>query len=393
MLPFKYFILDTRGLACLKRIKVVLLLITCTILISALFYVLVLSHEENKDTNMYSKTSRNQTCCEEGFFYKGNDQLIHFLSAITKEDMIFCLNPVCEHEMASSKNQDPDCMAAGCYPLYQILYHNKDIYLFVMHDINKEEICRLNIESGTKETIAELPFEPMIHTAVFDDDYLYCIAKIYAYVTEEGSSDLRPTLELVALNLKDGSYKILNDFELDSTIYDLDVCDGKMFVSSRNFGVYYIDLETLEYDVLVSKDSYMEYAYSGMCDSESFYYTNSYTDDVGIYNAVTGEKQIIFNLQIKEGYDAALVRAGNGKMMWSIYETTTKQGKYYLYDFNNNMSYESVELKSDDYSIREYDPYKSIIVTSKIVENEVLEVFSVYRENEFFDFGTGTEVN
>ncbi len=362
----------------MKRIGMLLVLCTC------ILSLLSCKDKENtEDANRYSKVQRNKACCEDGLFYQGDDSLIHFVSAETKEDMIFCFNPVCEHEPASEANKDPECMAAGCYPISFISYHDGNIYLFVDESIDKHTIYRMDINSGIREFVAELPFNTKARVVVFNNDCVYYIAR--TYIPIEGTWNSEVYLDLIEVNLDDGSYRMLTDMKGVSdfsNFSDFNVCDNKMFVvlsfSDNIRKLCYMDLDTLEFIIDTEGDDFLNQRYIGVYDSESYYYTNE--NEVGIHNITTGENQILLKPQLEEGTRIVSILAGSNKVYYKVNKNTAEGYEYFLYNIDDNKTWNLTE-KLGNYIVDSYDPYKEMFILRLDNEDGTTD-YSVMRVSE-----------
>jgi len=153
---------------------------------------------------------------EDGIFYKNSDDhLVHFVSADTHEDIVFCANPVCKHEAASESNPDPECRAALFEEKAYIAYYEGCIYYFVNNGIFEHKLYKMDLSSGVRELIGEYPYKYSPLWYVFYEDCLYYNARIMEVEGATSSdNDVNATIpSFIRLRNQDdnnGSFEILD---------------------------------------------------------------------------------------------------------------------------------------------------------------------------------------
>jgi len=371
----------------MKKLRIILCL--GAVLLLGMCVIFLLNGNEKNDMVEYSKSSHSKTCSEEGYFYIGDDMLIHFVSAITKEDMIFCFNPVCEHDAYS---KDSECVAA-CGNLYTFIhYHDKSIYVFNRVDMETHKVYRLDINNGTKELIATLPFSIQGNHIIINEGYAYYQAMVF--VTDDRSQPEYIYYDLVELNIADGSYRMLFNLKESSIFRNFDVCDRKMFAlksqGDTEAALYHLDLDTLETTVISKQDElYNECHYIGMCDGTNYYYRNNVSGEIGIREMLTDNYKVLYKCSAGEEIGDSAV--GGDKCYYSINAIDGKS-KFFLYDDSENKTFEFT-AKIDSYKVNKYCPYMEMFVLEPednttngnyfvVSESELKGEFNILKETE-----------
>lgn len=387
----------------MKKLKV--FLCVCTVLILAVIGILIFSNRENNNIGKYSKSSSSNTCSEEGYFYIGDDMLIHFVSAVTNEDMIFCFDPVCKHDAVS---EDSECIAACGNQRAFIHYHDKSIYVFNRVDLEEHKVYRIDINSGTKEPVATLPFNIQGNQIIFDGDYAYYQAMVF--VLDEDGQEEYTYYDLIELNITDGSYRLLLDLKENVIFRAFDVCDRKMFAmkleGDTEAALYYVDLDTLDARVVATQNElYNGDSYIGMYDGESYYYCNSNSHEVGIRNVITDECRVLY--EYGESEEMRGLSAGRNKLYCKTVSTDGKS-KFFLYDVNDDDKYDFTD-RMGSYDVKLYSPYMEMFVLepegnsdkgnyivvkeSELKDNFVLSTEKTSQETQVAENNTGDDTD
>ncbi len=314
---------------------------------------------DNEDTHTEKiryKASQHYmyTVTEEGLFSK-EDDLIHFISSETHEDIIFCANPVCEHEPASSTNPDPECRAALFEGRTYILYYEEYIYYIVQNGFEDHQLYRMNVSSGVRERIGTYPYGKTAVGYAIYEDCMYYNAMIYE--KPMFGSALISYAVMLEINLKDGSYRIIREREEESNYVAsrFDVRDNTMFaVIDDEEGDYLakINLETLEETVLIKPEDMSNKFYEGIYDGDSYYYSTS--DEMGICNTVTGEDTVLIKLKEEEQFWGAWM--SNRGILYRVGKDD--EMSYYFYDVNTKNTWDITDRQKElNINIRDYDGY------------------------------------
>lgn len=324
------------------------------------------------DDNKYTKSSFDRTFTEDGIFLF-EDKMIYYMSADTGEKTIFCFDPVCTHEPASYENPDPECMAAGEYNKTGIVYHEGYIYL-VVRETYEHSIYRMDINSGVRELVVEIPYSVEYYDAMFYGEYMY-----YTYMVNSKEDDedigLVKSRGLMEVNLKDGSYRIVisADGRENVSVSQYDICDRTLFYVERNGddrALYGLNLDTLESKLLVSPEEYKYNNYNGIYDAEKFYYFDPETEDIGLYNIGTGERQVLIKPELGDNRHVSTVVGSKGKIFYKTWEGENGTEEYFLYDIAKDKLLDITE-KCREFGVYSYNPYKSMFLCYELGEDGV----------------------
>ncbi len=324
--------------------------------------------EDDKETLVYASDNHFEyAASEEGLFY-ADDGLIHFVSAETHEDIIFCFDPVCEHERATASNPDPTCHAALFDGRTKIAYYDGYIYYWTVDDAFNHSLYRMDINAGTRKKLGSYPYNFNALGYVFYDDYVYYNAKIMQETYTGGG--LKSRAVLLEVKLADGSSRVIVEREDESNyaVSQMDRRDNMLLaVMDDEAGDYLarIDLETLEKTVVVDANSMKEqhYYYRGIYDSESYYYST--ISEIGICNLTTGKKTVIAEAG-KEKF-IALSMASNQGVMYSIWDEGNES--CYFYDVAGKQRWDITD-KYKELGIWAYNGYMDKFITQVIEETD-----------------------
>ena len=336
----------------------------------------------------YGNININYTVTPDGLF-SIKDDLLHFMSEETGEDIIFCFDPACEHEPASAENPDPECPAALFLATRtKIAYHNGYIYYFVDKEAFSFELYRMNINGSAREFIGEIPYGFPNLEYVFYGEHLYCNAKIME--EPEVGHALISYGVLLEIDLGTGDYRVLLERDDDSNYAakELDVSGNTLFAkvaTEDSDALIKINLETLAQTVLIEKLSYTEKMYKGAYDDDCYYYCS--TSEIGISNSVSGE-------------DSVLITPGENNIFTSfffsnrgiIYSVNTANRdsieKTYFYDVITKETIDITEKTEAIGGIFEYNGYLNKIVRSiKSEPNEKGQISVIgYESMDMADF-------
>lgn len=300
---------------------------------------------------------------EEGVFYV-DDGLIHFVSADTHEDMIFCFDPVCEHERVTSDNPDPTCHAALFDGRTKIAYYNGCIYYWTMEDVFNHSLYKMDINEGTRKKVGSYPYSFNAVGYVFYEDYVYYNAKIMQESDTGGG--LKSRAVLLEVKLTDGSSRVIVEREDESNyaVSQMDRRDNMLLaVMDDESGDYlaWINLETLEQTVVIDADSMKEqrHRYSGIYDSENYYYSTG--SEIGICNLVTGKKTVI--AEAGEGNFMLVSIGSNRGVLYGIWDEGNES--YYFYDVEGKQRWDMTD-KYKELGICAYNGYMDKFITQVI---------------------------
>lgn len=344
--------------------------------LSAILMLLVLgtvscnrNSDSQEDENVRYAQSRHYmySISEEGVF-NVMDGLIHFVAEETHEDIIFCADPMCEHEPASSDNPDPVCSAALPELSNHIAYYDGYIYYWVRVDFFNTKIYRIDISSGVREFVAEYPYNFSSLGYAFYEDFLYCNAKIMK--EPENDSVLLSYGLLLEVDLKNGGHRvIISADESEESNYaatKFDVCGSTMFALVSDKEEKYlakINLDTLEETVLIEPENIRERFYCGIYDSDSYYYGTLH--EIGICNTATGADKVLVSV----GEDAMIftIIASNRGIFYSVYEQDVET--FYFYDVNMGETWD-ISKQVEKFNINGYDGYMNKFSLSILEEND-----------------------
>ncbi|MBO5228986.1 MAG: hypothetical protein J6B39_08340 [Lachnospiraceae bacterium] len=322
---------------------------------------------EAADFSRYTKSKRNNAYTEEGLFCF-TDGLIHFISAETGMDTIFCFDPLCLHLPASASNQEPECMAAGYNNGTYMAYHEENIYFFVRESF-EHQVYKMDINSGARTLVAELPFSCSITDVVFNGDYVYYTAAMNTLKNDSINGMfgmIEGYNELIELNLKSGEYRVLTTCgeENGGGFADCDVCGGNMFYvlyESEGRAVYSMSLDTLEPKLEVSPEDFVDKKYyCGIYNSENFFYFSK-EGDIGIQNIVTDECKVVHKVELGEEIYLSTVDAGNGKVYYRTCHGSTEEYEYYLYDMEEKKLWNLTDkCRENRLNLTAYFPYEAM---------------------------------
>ncbi len=327
--------------------KVICLSIVLGLMIIVCGIVFFVNNKDSTNSIKYSRSRNEVTCSEDGLFYvREDDRLIHFVSAITGEDMVFCFNPSCKHVVA----EDAECIAS-CNSGKNILhYNNKYLYLFESCAMNESKIYRIDIAGGTKEVIAELPFVTKSGTIMSVDDYVYYQVIIYD-MSDPNNSSPDYSLEMAEVNLTDGSYRLFSVTEDKGLVRKFDICDGRMFAGVGK-EMYCVELDSLTSALIEDDENSKMFSY--FRDSESYYYHDGVAYEVGICRPEKDEKTVLFE------YDAGVLTGFWPTDDRIYYKIAKSDERYYMYDMSEKKIYDFTELLGG-YEVSDYNPYMDIL--------------------------------
>ncbi|MBE5947523.1 MAG: hypothetical protein E7261_00695 [Lachnospiraceae bacterium] len=345
----------------LRTVAKIFMLVTLTLLVTAC------GKEADNDYKIIDKVNHSRSllymsCTEEGLFYMANDQLLHYVTVSTGEDMIYCFDPICKHEPVSSDNPDSSCMAAGYVDKTRIAYHNSFVYFFVS-DLFKHKIYKMDISSGVRELVTELPFDCEINCIVFEEDYVYYTAVIRE--EEEDGINLKRTYDMVEVNLKDGKYRMITKLgeKIGCNNFLFDVFEQTLFVRTSGnyeYHFYVIDLESLDIKYELNNEEYKQRSFHGVYDCESYYYAANDGKEFGIYNITTGATNVLWEKGL-ERESLSICYGAGGKMYYSLYNSETKTIKDFLYDEANDTTWDLTQ-KCEELGIFFYDVYRGMFI-------------------------------
>ncbi len=339
------------------------LLLAC-IIVLLVFSVVSCKKEETENTPCsQGNLSVNCILSDSGIF-SIKDELIHFRSEETHEDIIFCFDPACEHEPASAENPDPECRAALFTARTKIAYHNEYIYYFTEKDAFNFELYRMNVNNDGRDLIGEFPYGFPNLEYVFYGDCLYCNAKIME--EPEVGHALISYGVLLEINLNTGNYRVLleRDEESNYAVKELDVRGNTLFakVSAKDGdSLIKINLETLEQTVIIEKLSYYVKMYKGIYDSDNYYYCS--TNEIGISNSVSGEDTVLITLDENNMFTTSYF--SNRGIIYSV-NTVNRDGieKTYFYDVSTKETIDITEKIAAIGGIHTYNGYLNKIIWS-----------------------------
>lgn len=348
-------------------VKRILSVIMTVIMLSGVVACDKKTDDEEKKDRRHAYSMLHAARSEDGIFYIGDDDLVHFSSVETGKDSPICFEPSCEHEPASAKNPDPVCRAALFPGSTKIAYYEGNIYYFVYDGTFDSKIYRMDINGGARELVAQLPFSYMImYGVVFDGDCVYYTGKFYE-IADDGF-DINSYVELVEVNLKDGSYRIITDGAggYHKTVTEFDVYDNTLYAEVKAEGDYrlvVVNLDTLDAHVETDTENYLERMYAGAYDAESFYYYNNYTGEIGIYDMTDCKSKVL----VETGSSYPAVWAYDREI---FYQLRTDNGtKSYFYSVDDDKLTDITKI-CDDYNIKYYDGYCDIFIAYKYRERE-----------------------
>ena len=329
----------------------------------------------------YAELTQMIAVADEGIFYIGKDNLVHFCSADSGEDMIFCTELNCMHLPASDTNPDPECRAALFTGKTKIAYYEGAIYYFVENDLFEHSLYKMDINGAGRELIATLPFTYSVsYGAVFNGDYLYYPAN-EVEIDEETLKVTRHE-RVVEVNIKDGSYRFITEADREAKQYidGLNVMGNTLYLCRRvriaETGTYrayqtMIDLTTLE---IVWKQS-LEVTpdkkyYCGAFDEDSYYYaTNTEPLMIGIYNPVTEEDTVLVEIGGGKTF-YGLLCASNKGIVYALSDNATGEVERYYYDVEADFIR---EFKAEyDKNMTFYDGFRQICVYSILGEENII---------------------
>ncbi len=321
----------------LKKFIVFFIILSLTIIIGCNNKDKELEMAKNSDAR-YAKIERYLSIAEDGLFYIGYDELIHFVSADTHEDMVFCFNPNCEHVSATFDNPDPECRAALFEEKTKISYYEKEFYYFVNNGVFEHKLYRMDINGGGRKLIAEFPFSYSVaYGGVFYEDYLYYMA-VQKELDEE-TMKVKSYEQLVEVNINDGSYRFITEInrEVNEFVASFDISNDTIYAlmyKKRDDGwsVPYlkkINLKTLEENIILSVEECEYKKYVGIYDDESYYYYTEDRKEIRIANTDTGEEKTL--VKLNDGEKLRYVMASNNGI---VYKMENREGvtRYYYYD-------------------------------------------------------------
>lgn len=339
---------------------------TLSICIIGLLVCCMASCKKEEIKNMsysYGDMNGNYILSDNGFF-SIKDELVHFKSEDTHEDIIFCFDPACAHEPASEKNPDPECRAALFVTQTKIAYHDEYIYYFNQSDSFNFELYRMNIDDGVRELIGEYPyaFSPLLYA--FYGDHLYCNAKIME--EPEVGHALMSYGVLLEININTGEYRILmeRDEESNYAVKELDVQGNTLFAKvpgEDGDSLIRLNLETLEQTVVIEKMNFQEKMYKGIYDSDSFYYCS--LNEIGISNYVSGEDIVLITPGENNIFTSFYI--SNRGIIYSV-NTVNRDGveKVLFYDVSTKETIDITEKQEAIGGIHTYNGYLNKIVWS-----------------------------
>lgn len=324
---------------------------------------------------------------EDGIFYKNSDDhLVHFVSADTHEDIVFCANPVCKHEAASESNPDPECRAALFEEKAYIAYYEGCIYYFVNNGIFEHKLYKMDLSSGVRELIGEYPYKYSPLWYVFYEDCLYYNARI---IEEKGRTTSSRAV-MLEVNIKDGSCRTIVERDVESTYVAsrMDVRDNIMFAVMKgevNDYIATVNLDTLEETTILEYDNVEFFRYKNIRDRDSFYYMTM--KELGIYYIDTGEREVLIEAVGDGTVGGMITNQGIWYKRWDGKEETP-----FFYDFASgdtwDMTKKCEELKSQGMRVSALEKNQFVMLvyeeTEKSGSNKVLG-YSTCRIKDFLE--------
>lgn len=317
----------------------------------------------------YSEMYYRCSISPEGTFYRSSEQLLHFISEETGEDVIFCYVPVCKHEPASDMNPDPTCRAA-LFPDVRtnVWYYEGILYYLVNKDMRSHDFYRMKADGAGREFVATIPYKDgSVYAQCFCGDKMYYVAdkRVMIEGTEPGQVSVRMGSEtyIIELDLKTGAYREVTS-KIEGYIIGFQVADGYIWVklTGEEGYVYYAryDMATLEKEVIVDIEQYKYFipqeAYEG-----GYYIWWNTLDKMFVRNMKTGEDTLVFDT---DGLYAVPSGKGGGfifKVYDKKYETDKKLEKICFFDLFTGKTVDITE-KAEEYDIMSYDGYNKVFI-------------------------------
>lgn len=327
--------------------------ILVAVILCMLMTVTACKKDNSEDNALYAAANMRIAFSEDGIFYIGKDELVHFISAETKEDMIFCMDPSCEHKPYHIEdNPDPKCRAALFGLDTDIAYYDGALYYFVNVKFDKHKIYKMQVNEAGRKSIADVSGRSIAgsYGVLFCNDHVYYVIQDVVENEETFKMDYYPYI--VDVSLSDGSSRRLTqkDESLVGKYYgNINVCGNTLIAEKcgKQRSLIKVDLTTLENTVLIPIEEYSNlgvigYSVIGMCDEEYYYcskWDENYKENT-IYkkSSITGKEKELLKGSISTVSgcgDAIYYRVDTGDDFYSF--------ESYYYDIKNNKRYNITE--------------------------------------------------
>ena len=326
------------------------------------------------DDIRYSLTYQIASISAEGVFRVGADNMLHFRSEQTGEDMIFCYDPNCIHEPASYDNPDPICRGA-LFPnaKTRITYYEGYVYYFVSEGLFEHKIYRMKANGAGRELIAEIPYgEDVLLGIVFYEDKMYYTALERIPIDDMGN--LEKHFYIMEYDLLSGKYRFVTP-DLLSVNTGFWVTEEYIYYrtvggeNGRSIYVKRFNKTTLEEEVVVTPERYLTYRVMDPHDDYYLYYNGK--DTVGVHNLKTGEDTVLF---CEEGKQINPHASKNGIFYMVYDETETGESiisGYYFYDLLTGETTDITEAGTE-YNICSYDGYNGVFICNQLHDIRVI---------------------
>lgn len=271
-----------------KRIIFVAVIVLCCV-VGVTVFLLQRGNGKQKDNSkdigtspgIISFTRLTENYSDKGVVTVGDDQLMHFTDAVTKETTVICDKANCQHEPYDEyTNPDPVCNGytmgmseSGISgPIGCILMTEDNIYFWGTHEndqgeMQDVEIYRADLNGDNKKKVATVPdsTEYFFHNAASDGRYLV-IGYTVNYERDEYGQSVRldqPKGGIIILDLRDYSM-VDNRMENMTSPSQISFTDQKIYVSGLCMTSDYSesDMESLSDEELT--EYFDEHEYSGI---------------------------------------------------------------------------------------------------------------------------------
>lgn len=288
-----------------KRIIFVAVIVLCCVVGAAVF-LLQRGNGKQKDSSVdtspgiisYTRLTANYS--DKGIVTVGDDALMHFTDAVTKETTVICDRANCQHEpYDENTNPDPVCngYTMGLSGIGSIILMAKDnIYFWGSHEndqgeMQDVEIYRADLNGENKKKVATVPDSTLYHfmNAASDGRYLV-IGYTVGYKRDESG-------ELIELDRPEGGIIILN-------LRDYSVVDDRMENMTQPTQISFMD-QRIYVSGLCVTSNYSESAMASLSEEE----LTQYLED----NEYTGMH--IYNLELHRGAEHVILEENGERML------------------------------------------------------------------------------
>ncbi|MBE5949822.1 MAG: hypothetical protein E7261_12510 [Lachnospiraceae bacterium] len=325
------------------------------------------SFEVTLEEKRYLKNYQIYSVSDDGTFYIGKDNMIHYIIPNTGEDMIFCYDPNCLHIPASVDKPDPTCMAATYVEKNRMAYYEGNIYLFVYDGLFAHKVYKMDADGSGRVEIASFPFSLDLSYYTFYNDKMYYTAVIKE--VDEINGDINSTNQLIEFDLLKGTYRVILDMDKELLNNVVEVTDTAVYLhidGSEGDYLKRVNLNTLEETVIIDSSKHKEHRCVSVYNDEHYIYLhNVYAKyEIGISSMVSDEDTPL--ITFKDDEFLGIVKSSGNGIFYTVFKGDIKdldmtQVKYYFYNLATDELVDITE-KGREYRLVSYDEQNDIFI-------------------------------